>query len=124
MWMFMGAASGKARQRLRAARRASLILTITALALPAQALAVDSAPMPQQAEAVPGEFVVGFDDSTSVGRQRKTVDEAGGRIADNLDLIDSAVVVARRGHTTDEVARELGKSGKVEFGEPNYVVKA
>lgn len=120
----MAPASGRARRLRRAASGGLALLVFAALGLPQRSLGADLSGTPQGAEVVPGELVVGFDESTSPTDQRQTVNRAGGRIAESVDLIDSAVVVTKGGRTTDEVAQELSQSTAVDFVEPNYVLKA
>jgi subtilisin family serine protease len=100
---------------------AAAVLLVFALALPSTSAAEGGGPA--DAQVVPGELVVGFDDQTSDSEQRRTVQKAGGRIADEVDSIDGLIVTARGSRSTDEVAARLTNADPVEFVEPNYVLK-
>src|SRR5207244_1323529 len=56
--------------------------------------------------------------------QRTTVAKAGATIEDDIQSIDSAVVAAKPGQSTDAIAHQLSRSDAVAFVEPDYVVKA
>src|SRR5919205_266317 len=109
MWLFMGAASGSAHRRLRAVLPASIFLLVSALTAPQASFGVGN-PAPPAPQVVPGQVVVGFDDAASGAQQRKAVNEAGGRIAERLDLIDGAVVESKDGQATADVASGLAGS--------------
>jgi subtilisin family serine protease len=75
-------------------------------------------------EAVPGQLVVGFEDDVSFSQQRRAIAAAGGKIEQRVSSIDAAVVAARSGATTDDLAADLAKAGSVAFVEPNYIVRS
>jgi subtilisin family serine protease len=90
----------------------------------ASASAADDPSQVADPEVVPGQLVVGFDEDTSPSAQRKAVVQAGGRIEDRVDSIDGAVVSARGGKSTDQLADQLSQLDGVDFVEPNYVLKS
>jgi hypothetical protein len=149
----MDPASGRSERRLYSASLALVLAMMTALALPSGTAAVkqtklratsadrsqdersddrhpprareredeDATPEPA---VVPGELVVSFEDGTSSAQQRKAVTKAGGRIEEELESIDGAVITTRGNRTTEQVADRLERSEIVEFVEPNYIVRA
>ena len=74
--------------------------------------------------AVPGQLVVGFDESSSRVERSKAVGRAGASIEESLESIDGAVLMVRRGTTAQEALERLSNSEAVEFVEPNYVLRA
>jgi subtilisin family serine protease len=84
----------------------------------------DDAPRQADPVAVPDELIVRFEEGTSASQQRKAITKAGGRIEEELDSIDGAVITTRGNRTTDEVAARLDRIDAVDFVEPNYIVKA
>jgi subtilisin family serine protease len=89
---------------------------------PAPATVAAGEPRAASQETVPGQLVVGFDEDTSASQQHKAIVEAGGKIEQHVRSIDAAVVAARTGNTTNDVADQLASSDSVAFVEPNYVV--
>jgi subtilisin family serine protease len=150
----MDPASGRSQRRLHAASLVLVLAALIGLALPSATAAVkqsklrttsvdrsenerseheqptsrereddDDDPSPEPA-VVPDELVVSFDEGSSASQQRKAITKAGGRIEEELDSIDGAVITPRGNRTTDQVAERLARSDVVEFVEPNYVVRA
>jgi subtilisin family serine protease len=74
--------------------------------------------------AVPGELVIGFDESSSGRERRKAVSQSGAKIDEPLELIDGAVLALRGNTTSQEAIERLENSDAVEFVEPNYILKA
>jgi large repetitive protein len=72
---------------------------------------------------VPGQLVVGFDDSASSRERRQVVSQAGAKIDESLEAIDGAVVVLRDGTTPSEAIKHLDDADAVSFVEPNYVLR-
>jgi subtilisin family serine protease len=117
----MDPASGRLGWSFRAGLLALAVGLLLLLACPRPTIADPSA---GEAVAVPGELVVGFDESSSRVERRKAVGRAGAKIDESLESIDGAVLVVRRGTTQREALARLGASEAVEFVEPNYVLRA
>jgi subtilisin family serine protease len=100
----------------------ALLALVVLLAAPPTGRA-DSTPVSGQPEVVPNQLIVGFDADSTDAQQRKLVRKSGGKLGDQIDLIDAAVVYTKPNTTTDEVAAQLSRSDKVEFVEPNYVLQ-
>jgi subtilisin family serine protease len=75
-------------------------------------------------DVVPGELVIGFEDHVSAAEQRRAVVEAGGKVEQRVRSIDAAVVAARTGQSTNDVADQLANTDSVAFVEPNYIVRS
>jgi len=72
---------------------------------------------------VAGELLVGFEDGVSVAEQRSVLGRLGGKVRRRLGRIDgvlASVPTAR----ADETRRELERDPRVEYAEPNFVLRA
>jgi subtilisin family serine protease len=103
-----------------------LVIALAALVAlpPGRASAFDGPGASARRAVVPGELVIGFEGSASAAEERRAVAEAGGRIDERLRLVDGAVVTAKDGTGTAELAEELDDAGAVSYVEPNYVLHA
>src|SRR3954453_22211166 len=91
------------------------LVSLVLLATPT--LGVADPPPPGGADgqdAVPNQLIVGFEEDSSTAEQRRAVNKAGGKIDERVDLIDGAVIVTKKGKSTDEVAAELSQAEPVE----------
>ena len=124
----MGSASRSLDSRLHARWLAVAIgtfLSLVLLATPTLGIA-DEPPPPDTTgqDAVPGQLIVGFDQESTAAEQRKAVNQAGAKIDERVDLIDGAVIVTKKGRSTDEVADALSQADPVKYVEPNYIVRS
>jgi thermitase len=108
-------------------RRAYCLFVSAALLLALLALAVvgveHSVALDDQAEAVPGELIVGFAPSATEWQEQRAVDKARGELEGRIESVDAAVVTVDPDRTADASARLL-RNPAVEFVEPNYVLRA
>jgi len=121
----MGIASvqqGWSRATLLAFVLSMALLAAIVLVRPPASAAQESDPVGP--EVVPDELVVGFEEDVSFADQRRAVRQAGGRIEERMDSIDSLVVTPRGRRSTEDVTDGLVELGTVEFVEPNYVLKS
>ncbi len=82
-----------------------------------------SAALDGEAEAVPGELIVGFTSSATAWQEQRAVEKARGELEDRIESVDAAVVTVDPSRTEDASARLL-RNPAVDFVEPNYVVRA
>jgi subtilisin family serine protease len=103
----------------------ALTLVVTATRARADGGAVTAADRPaDQAQAVPGELIVGFNSDASASETRRAVASAGGKVEEKLGLLDGAVVASKGGRSTEDVAATLEGSDAVDYVEPNYLLHA
>lgn len=117
----MDRASGRLGGRLRAGLTALVLGLLSLFAGSPVALGETAGEVPV---AVPGQLVVGFDQTSSSTERSKAVQRAGAKITEELDSVDGAVLTVRGNRTEEEVQNRLDDSGAVEFVEPNYVLTA
>ena len=99
---------------------AALLIALLALAF----VGVDrSAAVDGQAEAVPGELIVGFTSSATEWQEQRAVEKARGEVEDRIESVDAALVTVDPGRTEDATERLL-RNPAVDFVEPNYVLRA
>lgn len=104
--------------------RALCAIGITAATLAALAIAnASSAAAAEQHEAVPGELIVSFKDGTSARKSRGIVDRRDAEVEKRLPGGD-AVVAVEAGDDAEQVAESLERDSRVEYAEPNYIVRA
>src|SRR5437879_1316046 len=99
----------------------ALTLVVTATRARADAGAV---PPAAQAQAVPGELIVGFNSDTSASEARHAVAGAGAKVEETLGPLDGAVVASKSGQSTKDVAKSLEANNAVDYVEPNYLLHA
>ena len=99
---------------------AALLLALFTLAV----VGVDrSVALDGQAEAVPGELIVGFTPTATAWQEQRAVDKARGEVADRIESVDAAVVTVDPDRTADASERLL-RNTAVDFVEPNYVLRS
>jgi thermitase len=102
-----------------------LTLVVTATRAQADGGAVPVADRPaDQAQAVPGELIVGFNSDASASEARRAVAGAGGKVEEKLGSLAGAVVAAKGSRSTEDVAATLEASDAVDYVEPNYLLHA
>jgi subtilisin family serine protease len=108
-------------------RRAFSVLSATALLLTLLTLAVvgvdRSAATDDQAEAIPGELIVGFTPSATDWQEQRAIAKARGELEERIDSVDAAVVTVDPSRT-DDASERLMRNPAVDFVEPNYVLRA
>src|SRR4051812_14845893 len=112
-----------ARSRWRAAFALACLACFTALGALVSLGAAPGLANDDASDVVPGQLVVGFKPDATDKQQRKAVQKAGGRIEEDLDSIDGALVSVDPDET-DQAADELSRQRVVDYVEPNYVLQA
>lgn len=91
------------------------LIAAVAVALPA---------LPAQADAVPGQLVVGFRSGVAASQQQKVIERAGGRLVSRLKHIRGTVVRIRRpGLALSLLRKRLAGAREVRYAEPDYYVR-
>jgi subtilisin family serine protease len=99
---------------------AALLLALLSLAV----VGVDrSVALDDQAEAVPGELIVGFAPSATAWQEQRAIDKTRGELEQRIESVDAALVTVDPART-DDVSARLLRNPAVEFVEPNYVLRA
>ena len=108
-------------------RRAFSLFVPTALLLALLMLAAvgaeRSAATDDQAEAVPGELIVGFTPTATAWQEQRAVDKARGELTERIESVDAALVTVDPNRTA-EASERLLRNAAVDFVEPNYVLRA
>jgi subtilisin family serine protease len=108
-------------------RRAYSLFAAAALLLALLSLAVvgveRSVALDDQAEAVPGELIVGFTPSATDWQEQRAIDKTRGELEERIESVDAALVTVDPDRT-EAVSARLLRNPAVEFVEPNYVLRA
>jgi subtilisin family serine protease len=82
-----------------------------------------SVALDDQAQAIPGELIVGFTSSATEWQEKRAIEKARGELEGRIESVDAALVTVDPDRTDDASARLL-RNPAVEFVEPNYVLRA
>lgn len=110
--------------RGRAVRASIVALCATGSLILLFAFGTSSASAATTPEAVPGELIVGFKPGTSASKSRSIVGKRSDARVDERLATGDVVVTVPRGESAAQVEAKLERDSRVEYVEPNYIVRA